>query len=135
MTPLSHEEEYRVTLGDTDAAGVVFYPNYYRWFDRMTRELFRAAGQPLEAYWRQGYAPVLVDTQCSFLVPVRYGDVIRLRVHISEVHEHSFRVDHEIQLGEEIAARGHGVRAWMRIDGPTVGRAALPIALKDALMK
>ena len=27
---------FKIRFGDTDAAGIVFYPNYYRWMDEAT---------------------------------------------------------------------------------------------------
>lgn len=36
-------ESIIVSWSDCDAAGKVFYPNFYVWFDRATEKLFRAA--------------------------------------------------------------------------------------------
>ena len=37
----------RVDWGHCDPAGIVFYPNYFRWFDQCTSALFESAGLPL----------------------------------------------------------------------------------------
>ena len=37
----------RVEFGDCDPAQIVFFANYFRWFDQCTTALFRAAGLPL----------------------------------------------------------------------------------------
>jgi acyl-CoA thioesterase FadM len=37
----AHRIVLPVEWGDTDAAGIVFYPNYYRWFDRAAHALLR----------------------------------------------------------------------------------------------
>ena len=37
-------EQFVVAWADCDAAGKVFYPNIYCWFDRSTEKLFRANG-------------------------------------------------------------------------------------------
>ena len=29
---------FKVRWGDTDAAGIVFYPNFYKWMDEATHE-------------------------------------------------------------------------------------------------
>ena len=35
-----------VGWGDCDPAGIVFYPNYFRWFDDASWRLFEAGGLP-----------------------------------------------------------------------------------------
>ncbi len=35
-----------VEWGDCDPAGIVFYPNYFRWFNQGAHALFGAAGMP-----------------------------------------------------------------------------------------
>jgi len=36
----SNTIHYKIQWGDTDAAGIVFYPDYFRWFDLATHEFF-----------------------------------------------------------------------------------------------
>lgn len=40
------EYRFKVKWGDTDAAGIVFYPNYYKWMDEATHEMFDQLGHP-----------------------------------------------------------------------------------------
>ena len=39
-----HVSERRVEFADCDSAGIVFYPNYYVWFDRAAERLFMSVG-------------------------------------------------------------------------------------------
>ena len=43
----THVTRTRVRFGETDAAGIVFYPTFYAWFDMGTSGLLRAAAGPL----------------------------------------------------------------------------------------
>jgi len=36
-----HKVEHRVIYGDTDAGQVVYYANYFRWFESGRREIMR----------------------------------------------------------------------------------------------
>ena len=38
----SNEIQMTVEFGNTDAAGIVFYPNYFMWFDKGTHWLFKS---------------------------------------------------------------------------------------------
>lgn len=130
----SHAEDYRVTFGDTDAAGVVFYPNYYRWFDRMTHELLRATGQPLETHWTTGQAPVLIEAQCRFLSSLRYDDLVRLEAEVTDVRERTFRVDHRIRRASDMVAHGYEIRAWVRMNNGNLEPRSLPADVRAALL-
>lgn len=130
---MSYSEAYRVAFGDTDAAGVVFYPNYYRWFDRMTHELFRHLGVPLDAFLRQNEGPVLVDTGCTFRQPLHYDNLVTLRAEVAEVGRRSFRIAHSVILSDVLVATGFEVRVWVRVDEEGVTSIPLPNDLRDAL--
>ena len=38
--------QLHVEFGDCDPAGIVFYPNYFRWMDVGTRRFFASCGVP-----------------------------------------------------------------------------------------
>lgn len=126
-------EEYRVPFGDTDAAGVVFYPNYYRWFDRMTHELFRHIGQPLSTFAELSQAPVIVEARCSFTAATRYDDVVWLAARVSDVGRRSFRIDHEVSRAGDGVAVGYEKRVWVRITDRVATPISLPLEVADAL--
>jgi hypothetical protein len=42
----SNTIQLHVEFGDCDPAGIVFYPNYFRWMDVGTRRFFAACGVP-----------------------------------------------------------------------------------------
>jgi hypothetical protein len=69
-----HTTEFSVEFGDCDPAGIVFYPNFFRWMDAASRHFFTAAGvlpwRELEA--RDGILGTpLVDASAHFERPRR----------------------------------------------------------------
>jgi YbgC/YbaW family acyl-CoA thioester hydrolase len=106
---------HRVEWGETDAAGIVFYPNYYRWFDRATHELFRAAGNEVDTILARGYAIPIVEAHANFPRPLRYDDVIDIESRVVEVRTRAFRIDHRIVCASEQVCLGYEVRAWVRL--------------------
>lgn len=128
-----HAEFYRVPFGDTDAAGIVFYPNYFRWFDRMTHELFRSLGQELLRWGQSKQGPVIVETGCHPTAPVRYDEIVKLEAGIAEVREKSFRIEHRISRDEHVTTTGYEVRVWASLDGDSIQAIPLPDELKRAL--
>ncbi len=62
----------RVEFGDCDPAQIVFYANYFRWFDNCTSGLFRAAGLPLKELFKEhGIVGIpIVEARARFILPV-----------------------------------------------------------------
>ena len=110
-----HELSLVVRWGEVDAAGIVFYPRFYEWFDLGTEALFAALDLAWSALFpRERIVGVpIVESGARFLAPVRYGDGIRLRSTVAEVAEKTFRMEHEVHVGEIRCATGFEVRAWV----------------------
>ena len=69
----------------------------------------------------------IVESGARFASPVRYGDLVRIETTVREVREKTFRVEHEVSVGERRCASGFEVRAWVglpeRPGGPLAARA------------
>lgn len=110
-----------VSWGDCDAAGVVFYPRYYAWFDAGTHAMLTAAGLDHHTLKRRhGALTPLVKASAGFASPATFGDTLEVRSWIAEVGTKSFRVAHRITLGDRLVVEGEEVRVW-----------ALPVAEAD----
>lgn len=71
----------RVYWEDTDAAGIVFYANYLKFFERARSEWLRARGveqERLRAEARIGF--VVTDTSLRYHAPARLDDLIDVTV-------------------------------------------------------
>ena len=55
----------------------------------------------------------IVESGARFASPVRYGDQVRIQTTVSEVHEKTFRIEHEVLVGPRRCASGFEVRAWV----------------------
>ena len=63
---LSYSYSHRIAWGECDSAGIVFYPNFYRWFDQGSHELVRKAGHTVLSMRQQGHDILLVETGCTY---------------------------------------------------------------------
>jgi len=111
----THTTTVKVRWGDTDPAGIVFYPRFYEWYDLGTETLFEVLGQPWpEMFPREAIVGVpIVESGSTFLAPVRYGDVVTICSTVVWVKEKTFRMEHEIAVGTAVCARGFEIRAWV----------------------
>ncbi len=104
----------RVEWGDCDPAGIVFNPQFFRWFDHGTTMLYEAAGWPKQemlARFDAAGCP-LVDTRATFKAPCRYGDDVEITTEIAEVKERSFDIKHTLTKDGTVCVEGTETRVW-----------------------
>jgi 4-hydroxybenzoyl-CoA thioesterase len=104
----------RVEFGDCDPANIVFFANYFRWFDQCTSALFRAAGLPLaELFKAHGVVGIpLVDARARFLIPSKYGDELLAESCVTEWRKSSFVISHKFTRNGELAMEGSETHVW-----------------------
>ena len=104
----------KVQWGDCDGARIVFYPNFFRWFDEATRNLFESRGLPwVEMIDRYGTRGVpLVDARATFRRPARFGDALEIATRVTRWGSRSFELAHDIRIGSEVAVEGRETRIW-----------------------
>lgn len=108
--------QYYVQWGDTDAAGIVFYPNYFRWFDHAALEFLRSLGLPLETLKARYQVVVpIIEAGCRFQKPLRYHDLLLIETVATEVRTRSFRLEHRVSRNDEMMGIGYEVRSLARI--------------------
>ena len=83
----------RVEFGDCDPAGIVWFPNFFRWIDAASRNFFTQCGVPR---WEETTRTLgvigtpLVDTHSRFLKTASYGDTLAVHVAVKEWRDKSF---------------------------------------------
>jgi 4-hydroxybenzoyl-CoA thioesterase len=126
---VSNALSVKVRWSEADPAGIVFYPRFYEWFDLGTEALFESLGLPWpEMFPAERIVGVpIVESGARFASPVRYGDLVRIETTVREVREKTFRVEHEVSVGDRGCATGFEVRAWVALPeqpgGPLAARA------------
>ena len=113
---VEHTTVMAVRWGDVDAAGIVFYPRFFEWYDYGCEELFAALGLRWpETFPRYGIVGVpIVESGSRFVSPARYGDTLTIRAVVAWVKDKTFRMEYEIAVGSRRCATGFEVRAWVK---------------------
>jgi acyl-CoA thioesterase FadM len=127
---VSHTVEITVRWSESDPAGIAFYPRFFEWYDLACGALFESLDLPwpvLFPRYRIVGVPI-VECGSRFTAPVRYGDTLRVRSTIAWVRVKTFRVEHDIAVGDTRCASGFEVRAWVaQPDRPGAPLHAKPI--------
>ena len=135
MTPFRTER--RVDWGDCDAAGIVFYPNYFRWMDSAFHELAESIGcgqRRLQNDFGLLGTP-LIDTGCSFKAPASFGDPLEIAVLVTRLGESGFTLSYRFLRDGAQVAEGHEARVCVRAVSSAIARATIPDALRVGLEK
>ena len=105
-----------------DPAGIMFYPQYYIWFDQATERLFTENGlsyeRAKELYNIIGYP--LVESGAKYFNPCKHGEKVELHTTIKEWAGKTFVVEHKIfHKNGDLALEGFERRVWAINDPST----------------
>jgi len=134
MAGRTHSVTLRVRFGETDAAGIVYYPTFFAWFDVATHALLRAAVGELRGPDMRPRHPIpIVDAGARFAAPLYYDDLIEIRSTVGHVGTSSMRIDHVVlRRGEEVA-RGFEARVVIAHEGERIKPVPMPEGWRSAL--
>ena len=107
----------RVRWGDVDAAGIIFYGAYIRFFEFAETELFRAAGLPYGVMFEEldVWLP-RVHLECDFHRAAKLDDLLEVSVFVGRIGRSSLRLNFEVRRhGEsDLVATAHFVLVTVR---------------------
>jgi 4-hydroxybenzoyl-CoA thioesterase len=130
FTAVRHIE---IEFGDCDPASIVYYPNYFRFFDTATAHLFENALGMKQRDWIAHFGVLgipMVDTGAKFMRPCRFGDLVVIESEIVELGRSSFSVRHRLLSGAQVAVEASEKRVWVAND-PTDPRGIKAVPLPD----
>lgn len=123
----------KVAFGDTDAAGIVFYPNFYRWMDQAAHELVGAAFLPVSRLQKERNIILpLLETFCQFKTPLFFEDQVEVHSQVIEMKDKVFKVEHVFKRGGKVVAEGYEVRAWTSIESGRPKAVSIPEEVQEA---
>ncbi len=101
-----HESEYRVSYGDTDCMGVVYYANYLEFFERSRTELLRSAGLPYRQLESEGIFFPVSEVQIKYFASACYDDLLTLKSCVSAARGVRLEITTCVFRGDELLVRG-----------------------------
>jgi YbgC/YbaW family acyl-CoA thioester hydrolase len=109
-----------VRFGDTDPAGLVYYPNVFHYLHEAMEEFFAArcgiTYHQLVARERIGFPTV--NVQAEFLHPLVYGDVVEVMIKVDKIGQTSLTLDYALKkVGDQaVCATSRQVHVSMDLD-------------------
>ncbi|GHF72646.1 acyl-CoA thioesterase [Seohaeicola zhoushanensis] len=101
-----------ISFGHCDPAGIVFYPNYFRWFDRCFHSFLqdRAGGHRALCADLDAKGIGLMDVAARFPSPATEGDRMRLDMTIADWGSKVLRLEYTGYVGSRAVVEGHELR-------------------------
>jgi YbgC/YbaW family acyl-CoA thioester hydrolase len=111
--------EERVRWGDVDAASIIFYGAYIRFFEFAETELFRSVGLPYGVMFDEldVWLP-RVHLECDFRHAAKLDDLLEVSVWVGRIGNSSLRLNFEVRRkGEDtLISEAHFVLVAVRRD-------------------
>jgi acyl-CoA thioester hydrolase len=92
MPSPAFKASFRVVWADTDAAQVVHYSNYFRFFERTEEEFYRHLDFSFTDTAERGLWFPRVEAFCQYKIPARFNDLLEVELAVEELKEKSFRL-------------------------------------------
>ncbi len=116
------EAKIRVRYQETDKMGVVYYSNYFIWFEVGRTEYFRGLGMPYIEFEKNDLYLPAVEAFCQFRAPARYDDLLTVVTRVSSFQEVRITFEYEVIRDQdgEVLAQGHTEHAFVNGQGRPV---------------
>ena len=125
----------RVSFGDCDPAGIVFYPNFFRWTDALFHLFLdeKAGGHASLCKDIGAIGLGLMSVEMTFRSPVSPGQTLGLRLDGLDWQDRSLTLAYSGHVGDRLAFRASETRGVFVLDDGRM-RAGTTDALKSRLV-
>jgi acyl-CoA thioester hydrolase len=132
-----HATRLRVRLSETDKNGVVYYSQYFVYFDVAKSNFLRHEGLDPIGLGDKRLRLLAAETGCTYHAPAQFDDSLAVRVWVRKVGNSSVVFDLEVRRGKATLAEGYLVNVLVDAGGkpvrlPEVARVRLARHMKKS---
>lgn len=112
---MRHTSTFTITFGDCDPAGIVFYPNMFRWMDATFHEMLKKFGGHAILCKRTGAKGLgLAQASANFRAPMTDGDILDVTLSIEKWSDKSLTIRYEGRVGDRLTFEAQEVRCLFK---------------------
>ena len=116
MTSPQSISTLRVRYAETDQMGIVYYANYFVWFEVGRTDLLRRSGWSYREMEQDGVSLPVIESHCAYRQPARYDDELEVRTTGSVVSPVRVRFDYEVVRPADAATLVTGFTVHATLD-------------------
>lgn len=133
--PILYGMDFRLSYGECDPAGIVYYATYYPWMERVYNEWAYLGGfatDELRQMW--GATHISIASGCEYRIPGKLFDPLSCRMSLRHVGKTSYSMQFDFvhRENEKTYATGHIVFVFID-DADPPNPVPLPDGLKQIL--
>lgn len=117
---MNHKLDIDIAFGDCDPAQIVYYPNFYRWFDSTYHSFLvgRGLGHKMLSQKLDCLGTGLIDSGAQFRATATAGDRLTMTMTFESWSEKTMRLTYVGTVNERLTVEGFEVRGLFKfIDG------------------
>ena len=124
-----------IEWGDCDAAGIVFYPNYFRWMDGAYHQFTRSVGYDQSSLLRDHgvFATPLIESTCKFVAPARFYQEIETHTVVERIGNTSLVLSYRFEMAGRLVAEGRETRGFVTKTGDDIVKTSIPVLIRANL--
>ncbi|MFH1776466.1 MAG: thioesterase family protein [Candidatus Omnitrophota bacterium] len=109
-----HITKLRVRYAETDQMGIVYYANYFIWFEVARVEFLRRAGIAYKQLEHDGMYLIVTKAACHYRAPALYDDTIIVKTTVADYKNTSFNFVYKVQNSSgKILAEGETAHVFV----------------------
>ncbi len=102
-----YEFSIHVPYAHIDAMGIVYYANYYVYFEMARAALLREVGLPYGEMETQGVMLPVVESHCEYKKSAHYDDLLVIYSRCLPFKGPRLRIEYEVRRGDDLLATGY----------------------------
>jgi acyl-CoA thioester hydrolase len=106
----------RVRYADTDKMGVVYYANYFVWFEVGRTDLLRASGWNYRDMELEGFGLPVIEAHCAYYQSAKYDDEIDVHTSGEMLSPVRVKFSYEIVRASDTATLAAGTTVHATVD-------------------
>ena len=128
---------YKITVKmyDTDAAGILFFGNQFKWVHEAYEEFLESINFSFSDILKTDFFVPIVHAEADYKAPLSVGDRITIQVKIDKIGQSSFTITYNILDTNKHVTVGTAKTVHVTVDKQTRKKIAIPTKLREALTK
>ena len=107
------EIDYRVPYADTDQMGVVYYGNYFTYFERIRNEYLREKGWTYKEIEAAGILLPVIETKSNYKASAKYDDLLTIKGSCEIVKSTRLIFNCQVFRGDELLNEGYTIHVCL----------------------
>ncbi|HZW39945.1 MAG TPA: thioesterase family protein [Ignavibacteriaceae bacterium] len=127
------ETKRKIEFHHCDPAGVLFYGNLFSICHSVYEEIIDTLKMDIKYWNNEEWAVPIISTSANYFKSIRRGDVLKIKVLLSSIREHSFELEYNLYKDDGLYASASTVHIF--VNKSTWKKTSIPLEIKEKFAK